>query len=156
MSPPAWAAPEPIWPPPPPNCAVELWSAPCSCAIARSTGPPGTNCTIAKETAMMPRIVGIIRRRERRMKAGIPRQPVCAERSGKRLSESNGLGLPFVPPPGAGRADPEFRLALGPGESVPIGDPRSVAIPHRDPIMAGAQDTVEHTAGGVELTARFG
>ena len=61
------AAPEPIWPPPPPNRAVELWSAPCSCAIARSTGPPGTNCTIAKETAMIPRIVGIIRSRRRRI-----------------------------------------------------------------------------------------
>ena len=39
---------------------VAPMSKPCSCAMMRSTGPPGANCTMTKEINMMPRIVGII------------------------------------------------------------------------------------------------
>ena len=76
-------------------------------------------------------------------------------RSGKRLSESNGLGLRFVPPPGARRAGAQFWLVLGTRKRVPIGDPGRVAIPHRNPIMAGAQDAVERAAGRVESSRDF-
>src|SRR6202040_831973 len=75
--------------------------------------------------------------------------------SGKRLLKSNGFGLCFVPPPGSWRAGAESRLAIGTRKRVPIGDPGRVAIPHRNPIMAGAQDAVERPASGVELLARF-
>ena len=35
-------------------------SAPLSCAMTRSTGPPGANCTTRNDTSMMPTRVGII------------------------------------------------------------------------------------------------
>jgi hypothetical protein len=35
-------------------------SAPLSCAITRSTGPPGANCTTTNDTNMIPSSVGII------------------------------------------------------------------------------------------------
>jgi len=40
-------------------------SAPESCAMTRSTGPPGANCTTTKETKRIPSRVGIIRRMRR-------------------------------------------------------------------------------------------
>ena len=40
-------------------------SAPESCAITRSTGPPGANCTTTKETKRMPSKVGNIKRMRR-------------------------------------------------------------------------------------------
>ena len=40
-------------------------SAPLSCAITRSTGPPGANCTTMKETNRIPSRVGIISRMRR-------------------------------------------------------------------------------------------
>ena len=65
--------------------------------------------------------------------------------------EPNRLRLRFVPPPGAGRAGAILGLAFGPGKGVPIGDPCGVAIKHRHPIMAGAQDAVERAASDVEF-----
>ena len=50
---------------------------------------------------------------------------------------------------------PSLRLALGTRKGVPMGDPCRVAIPHRNPIMAGAQDAVERAGGRVELVPRF-
>ena len=35
-------------------------SAPESCAITRSTGPPGANCTTTNDTSMIPSRVGIM------------------------------------------------------------------------------------------------
>src|SRR5271166_1954090 len=78
------------------------------------------------------------------------------ESSGVASLESNRLRLRFVPPPGARGAGAKLRLALGPGKGVPISDPCGVAIPHRDPIMAGAQYAVERAAGRVELVPRCG
>ena len=40
-------------------------SAPESCAITRSTGPPGANCTTTNDTSMMPSRVGIMNSRRR-------------------------------------------------------------------------------------------
>ncbi len=40
-------------------------SAPLSCAMTRSTGPPGANCTTTKDTNSIPSRVGIIRRMRR-------------------------------------------------------------------------------------------
>ena len=40
-------------------------SAPLSCAITRSTGPPGANCTTTKDTNRIPNSVGIIRKMRR-------------------------------------------------------------------------------------------
>ena len=40
-------------------------SAPLSCAITRSTGPPGANCTTTKETNRIPSRVGSISRMRR-------------------------------------------------------------------------------------------
>ena len=40
-------------------------SAPESCAITRSTGPPGANCTTTNETSMIPNRVGIMNRMRR-------------------------------------------------------------------------------------------
>ncbi len=40
-------------------------SEPLSCAITRSTGPPGANCTTANETSMMPNSVGTMNRMRR-------------------------------------------------------------------------------------------
>ena len=48
-------------PPPPEMRDVAPESLPCSCAMMRSTGPPGANCTITNEISMIPKIVGIIR-----------------------------------------------------------------------------------------------
>ena len=42
-------------------------SAPESCAITRSTGPPGANCTTTNDTSMMPNRVGIMNSRRRMM-----------------------------------------------------------------------------------------
>jgi hypothetical protein len=52
-------------PPPPEMREVAPESCPCSCAMMRSTGPPGANCTITKEISMIPRSVGIMRRTRR-------------------------------------------------------------------------------------------
>ena len=51
--------------PPPEMREVAPESCPCSCAMMRSTGPPGANCTITKEMSMIPRMVGIMRRTRR-------------------------------------------------------------------------------------------
>ena len=40
-------------------------SEPESCAITRSTGPPGANCTTTNDTSMIPSSVGIMNRRRR-------------------------------------------------------------------------------------------
>jgi hypothetical protein len=40
-------------------------SAPLSCAMMRSIGPPGANCTTVNEISMMPNRVGIISNRRR-------------------------------------------------------------------------------------------
>ena len=40
-------------------------SVPESCAITRSTGPPGANCTTTNDTSMMPNRVGIMNSRRR-------------------------------------------------------------------------------------------
>jgi hypothetical protein len=40
-------------------------SEPESCAITRSTGPPGANCTTRKLMSMMPKMVGIMNRMRR-------------------------------------------------------------------------------------------
>ena len=42
-------------------------SEPESCAITRSTGPPGANCTTTNETSMMPNSVGIMSSTRRMM-----------------------------------------------------------------------------------------
>ncbi len=42
-------------------------SEPESCAITRSIGPPGANCTTTNETSMMPNSVGIISSTRRMM-----------------------------------------------------------------------------------------
>ena len=42
-------------------------SEPDNCAITRSTGPPGANCTTAKATTMIPNKVGIINKMRRMM-----------------------------------------------------------------------------------------
>ena len=42
-------------------------SEPVSCAITRSTGPPGANCTTTNETSMIPNRVGIMNSRRRMM-----------------------------------------------------------------------------------------
>ena len=67
----SWEAPC-IWPrapksPPdePEMREVAPVSAPDSCAITRSTGPPGANCTTANETSMIPSMVGIMNRMRR-------------------------------------------------------------------------------------------
>jgi hypothetical protein len=52
-------------PPPPESRSPEPWLV--RSEITCSTGPPGANCTMAKEIAMMPTIVGIISRRRRRI-----------------------------------------------------------------------------------------
>ena len=69
MSPgvPPGGRPPPKSPLPPLNRAVALTSVPVSCAISRSTGPPGANCTTTKVTNMMPIMVGTMRRSRRRM-----------------------------------------------------------------------------------------
>ena len=59
-------------PPKSPPCEPEMRevapvSEPEICAITRSTGPPGANCTTAKETNMMPSKVGIMNRMRRMM-----------------------------------------------------------------------------------------
>ena len=40
-------------------------SEPDNCAITRSTGPPGANCTTTNDTSMMPSKVGIMNRMRR-------------------------------------------------------------------------------------------
>ena len=40
-------------------------SDPVSCAMTRSTGPPGANCTTTNDTSMIPNRVGIISSRRR-------------------------------------------------------------------------------------------
>src|SRR5579885_2392213 len=57
--------PPPPFSPPPPNRAVSPASAPCSCAIIRSTGPPGANCTMTKLISRIPNRVGIIKKMRR-------------------------------------------------------------------------------------------
>ena len=42
-------------------------SEPEICAITRSTGPPGANCTTTNDTSMMPSKVGIMNRMRRMM-----------------------------------------------------------------------------------------
>ena len=46
-------------------------SLPESCAMTRSTGPPGANCTTTNDTSMIPKIVGIMNRMRRMMYAVI-------------------------------------------------------------------------------------
>ena len=40
-------------------------SLPESCAMTRSTGPPGANCTTTNDTSMIPKMVGIMNRMRR-------------------------------------------------------------------------------------------
>ena len=42
-------------------------SEPDNCAITRSTGPPGANCTTTNDTSMIPNKVGIMNRTRRRI-----------------------------------------------------------------------------------------
>ena len=42
-------------------------SEPDNCAITRSTGPPGANCTTTNDTSMIPNKVGIMNRMRRRI-----------------------------------------------------------------------------------------
>ena len=42
-------------------------SRPESCAMTRSTGPPGANCTTTNDTSMIPKIVGIMNNMRRMM-----------------------------------------------------------------------------------------
>ncbi len=62
-------------PPLPEMREVAPESVPVSCAITRSTGPPGANCTMAKLITMIPNIVGKISNRRLRRYAAI--LPLC-------------------------------------------------------------------------------
>ena len=56
----AWLPPAKPSPWPPPMRAVAETSVPVSCAITRSTGPPGANWMMAKLISMIPNSVGMI------------------------------------------------------------------------------------------------
>ena len=59
--------PAPKSPPPPLILAVAATSVPVSCAMRRSTGPPGANCTMTNVISMMPIMVGTMSSSRRRI-----------------------------------------------------------------------------------------
>ena len=67
--PPLGAAPRAEKSPPaePEMRAVAPVSVPDNCAMTRSTGPPGANCTTTNDTSMIPKMVGIISAMRRTM-----------------------------------------------------------------------------------------
>ena len=74
-------------------------SLPESCAMTRSTGPPGANCTTTNDTSMIPKIVGIMNRMRRMMYAVILIRPIFVRNYGlarkKRQSAARYPGLTF-------------------------------------------------------------
>ena len=136
-------------------------SEPDNCAITRSTGPPGANCTTANDTSMIPSKVGIISSTRRMIYApmiarwllssrpcreGWPARPTDGRPSDNslRLPRDQNLapalqfgGLCRIVPPGFRNAAGIFWLALGGTvEHVPIGDPVRRLVPMRNPVAA--------------------
>ena len=74
-------------------------SLPESCAMTRSTGPPGANCTTTNDTSMIPKIVGIMNRMRRMMYAVILIRPIFVRNYGlarkKRGSAARYPGFTF-------------------------------------------------------------
>src|ERR1700719_3750252 len=133
-------------------------SLPESCAMTRSTGPPGANCTTTNDTSMIPKIVGIMNRMRRMMYAVILIRPIFVRNYGltrkKRPTRGSLPGfyvfrcLAGVIPPGIGNAAEVARLRRRAAENVPIGDPMGRLVPLRNPVAAGADDAVERPACG--------
>src|SRR6202142_1370915 len=74
-------------------------SLPDNCAMTRSTGPPGANCTTTNDTSMIPKMVGIMNRMRRMMYAVILIRPIFVRNYGlarkKRGSAARYPGFTF-------------------------------------------------------------
>ena len=156
MSPPACAAPAPIWPPPPPNCGGR--------ALVRALQ--------LRDGALDRAARHELNDRERDRHDAENRrdhQQEPAEDIGEHAASAGLRGAKRQAPIRVQWSWPSLRpttrflarrcsstrLLLGTRKRVPMRDPGRVAIPHRHPIMAGAQDAVERSAGRVEFIPRF-
>src|SRR3984893_15590414 len=136
-------------------------SLPESCAMTRSTGPPGANCTTTNDTSMIPKIVGIMNRMRRMMYAVILIRAIFVRNYGLARKKRGKRGslpgfyvfrcLAGVIPPGFGNAAKVAWLRGGTAENVPVGDPMGRLVPLRNPVAPGADDAVECPAGGGQL-----
>src|SRR4029079_2492706 len=108
-------------------------SRPVSCAMMRSTGPPGANWMMAKLISMMPKSVGMISNRRLRREAAMSLDSVLFQ-----LRSFIG-----VVPPRVDDALVELRLHLRTVELIPEGDVVLCLVPLRHPVVSGAQHAIE-------------
>ena len=130
--------------PPPLIRAVAETSVPWICAMTRSTGPPGANCTTRKLIEHDPE--------DRR-----DHQQDAAEDVGCHSDPSACLadvrGLLGVEPPRRLEREGIGRLDLRPGEHVPDGDAMHRQVPVRNDVVLGADHAVERQHGGAMRVA---
>src|SRR5262249_34262042 len=147
--------PASIWEPP---CIPRVPKSPCepetrdvapvsepdSCAMTRSTGPPGANCTTTNDTSRIPKRVGTISSRRRTIDAAMSAR-----------SHEPGRLIAIVPPR-LQHAGGVARLGGRPREDVPVCHPVRRLVPVRNPVAPGADQPIEATASRYQFRSGVG